>query len=57
VVLLLRGRGGTLAALAEAVGVSIPAVREQLSLLGDRLAACGMASVDDGEQVPLIPLP
>jgi len=54
---LLSGRGGSLAALADATGVSIPAVREQLSVLGDRLAACGLAAVDDGDEVRLIALP
>jgi len=54
---LLSRRGGTLAALAEATGVSIPAVREQLSMLGDRLAACGLAAVHDGDEVRLMPRP
>ncbi|MGZ4665793.1 MAG: SMC-Scp complex subunit ScpB [Frankiaceae bacterium] len=54
---LLTGRGGTLAALADAAGVPIPAVREQVSKLGDRLAACGMAAVEDGDVVRLIALP
>jgi transcriptional regulator with XRE-family HTH domain len=54
---LLAGRGGTLAALAEATGFSIAAVREQLSLLPDRLAAVGFAAVDDGNEVRLMPLP
>ncbi len=54
---LLTCRGGTLAALAEATGVSIPAIREQLSLLGDRLAAVGLAAVDDGDEVRLVPQP
>jgi chromosome segregation and condensation protein ScpB len=54
---LLSGRGGSLAALAEAAGVSIPAVREHLPLLADRLAACGMAAVDDGDEVRLMALP
>ena len=53
---LLARRGGSLAALAEAVGISIPAVREQLPLLADRLAACGMAAVDDGDEVRLMPM-
>jgi transcriptional regulator with XRE-family HTH domain len=54
---LLSGRGGSLAALAEAVGVPSPAVREHLPLLADRLAACGMAAVDDGDEVRLMALP
>ncbi len=48
---VLSGRGGSLAALAEAVGVSIAAVREQLSMLGVRLAAVGMCAVEDGDIV------
>ena len=54
---LLAGRGGTLAVLAEAAGVSIAAVREQLLALSDRLAACGVVAVDDGDAVRLSPLP
>jgi chromosome segregation and condensation protein ScpB/DNA-binding XRE family transcriptional regulator len=52
---LLTGRGGTLAALAEATGVSIVAVREELSFLSDRLATVGLAAVDDGDEVRLFP--
>jgi chromosome segregation and condensation protein ScpB/DNA-binding XRE family transcriptional regulator len=52
---LLANRGGTLAALAEATGVSIQAVREELSLLGDRLASVGLAAVEDGDEVRLVP--
>ena len=51
---LLANRGGTLAALAEAAGVPIPAVREELSLLGDRLATVGLAAVNDGDEVRLL---
>jgi transcriptional regulator with XRE-family HTH domain len=54
---LLANRGGTLAALAEATRVSIAAVREQLSVLGDRLAAVGLAVVEDGDEVRLMPQP
>ncbi len=54
---LLAGRGGTLAVLADATGVSIPAVREGVLALADRLAACGVAAVDDGATVRLSPLP
>lgn len=54
---LLSGRGGTLAVLADAVGVSIPAVREQLSLVRERLAACGMDAVEDGNVVRVVALP
>ena len=54
---LLANRGGTLAALSAAAGVSIPAVREELSLLGDRLAAVGLATVDDGDEVRPLPQP
>jgi len=51
---LLANRGGTLGALAEAAGVPIPAVREELSLLGDRLATVGLAAVNDGDEVRLL---
>ncbi len=54
---LLARQGGTLAALAEATGVSIPAIREQLSLLGERLGAVGLAAVEDGDEVRLLPQP
>ena len=54
---LLSRRGGTLAVFAEATGVSIPAVREQLSMLEDRLAAVGLAAVEDSNEVRLLPLP
>jgi transcriptional regulator with XRE-family HTH domain len=54
---LVAGRGGTLAVFAEATGVSIPAVREQVSMLGDRLAAVGLAAVEDGDEVRLLPQP
>jgi chromosome segregation and condensation protein ScpB len=53
---VLSGHGGSLAALADAVGVAIPAVREQLSMLGDPLAAVGMCAVEDGDIVRLMPL-
>lgn len=53
---LLAGRGRTLAALAEATGLSIARVREQLSLLPDRLLVVGLAAVEDGHEVRLIPL-
>jgi chromosome segregation and condensation protein ScpB/DNA-binding XRE family transcriptional regulator len=52
---LVSTRGGTLAVYAEALGISGPAVREQLSLLGDRLSAVGVAVVEDGNQVRIIP--
>jgi chromosome segregation and condensation protein ScpB len=53
---VLSGCGGSLAALAAAAGVAIAAVREQLSMLGDRLAAVGMCAVEDGDVVRLMPL-
>jgi chromosome segregation and condensation protein ScpB/DNA-binding XRE family transcriptional regulator len=53
----LANRGGSLSALAEATGVSIPALREQLSLLGERLGTVGLAAVDDGDEVRLVPQP
>lgn len=54
---LIAGRGGSLSALAAATGVSIPAAREGVLALADRLAACGMAAVDDGAEVRLSPHP
>jgi chromosome segregation and condensation protein ScpB/DNA-binding XRE family transcriptional regulator len=52
---LVSTRGGTLAAYAQALGVSVPAVREQLSLLDERLAAVGVAVVEDGSEVRVLP--
>jgi chromosome segregation and condensation protein ScpB/DNA-binding XRE family transcriptional regulator len=52
---LVSTRGGTLAAYAQALGVSVPAVREQLSLLDERLAAVGVAVVEDGSEVRVVP--
>jgi chromosome segregation and condensation protein ScpB len=54
---LIAGQGGTLSVLADATGVSIPAVREGILALADRLAACGVAAVDDGAEVRLTPHP
>ena len=52
---LISTRGGTLASYAEAIGISVPAVREQLSLLGERLSAVGVAVVEDGNEIRVIP--
>jgi len=52
---LVSTRGGTLASYAESLSISVPAVREQLSLLGDRLAAVGLAFVEDGNEIRLTP--
>jgi chromosome segregation and condensation protein ScpB len=56
-VCVLMAKGATLADLAAALGISIPAVRETLSVLTDRLAQVGLALVDDGVAVGLVPLP
>lgn len=54
---LVLGQGGTLAALAEALDVSIAAVREGLSAVRVRLGAVGLFLVDDGAQVRVGPVP
>jgi transcriptional regulator with XRE-family HTH domain len=51
---LVVTRGGTLTAYSEALGLSVPAVREQLSLLGDRLAGVGLAVVEDGSEIRVV---
>src|ERR1700730_13852743 len=43
--------------MAEALDISIPAVRESVLAVRDRLTACGFAVVDDGVQVELVILP
>lgn len=48
--------GVTLVDLAAAMGVSVPAVRESLSVLDDRLAQVGLTLVDDGVIVRVAPL-
>jgi hypothetical protein len=52
---LVVTRGGTLGVHAQALGISVPAVREQLALLTDRLAAVGMAVVEDGHASRIVP--
>jgi segregation and condensation protein B len=54
---LVASRGTTLAALARALEISIPAVREGLLRIADRLAAAGVRAVEDGAEVGLVPLP
>jgi chromosome segregation and condensation protein ScpB/DNA-binding XRE family transcriptional regulator len=54
---LLARRSVQLAHLAEALGVSLPAAREGVIAVRDRLAACGYAAVDDGVQVALVVIP
>lgn len=54
---LVLEQGGTLAALAEALDVSIAAVREGLSAVRERLGAVGLFVVDDGAQVRVGPVP
>ena len=53
---ILTAGGTRLADLAAAMGVSIPAVREGLSVLTDRLAHVGLGVVDDGVTVRVAPL-
>ena len=54
---VITAGGAGLADLAAALGVSIPAVREGLSVLTDRLAQVGLAVVDDGVAARVVPLP
>jgi chromosome segregation and condensation protein ScpB len=54
---LVASRGTTLAALARALDMSIPAVREGLLRIADHLAAAGVRAVEDGAEVGLVPLP
>jgi segregation and condensation protein B len=53
---LVAGRGATLSALADALHITIPAVREGLLRIADRLAAAGVNAVEDGVEVRLFPL-
>ena len=53
---VLTAGGTTLTNLAAAMGVSIPAVREGLSVLTDRLAHVGLSVVGDGVTVRVAPL-
>jgi chromosome segregation and condensation protein ScpB len=48
--------GASLGDLAAALGISIAAVREGLSVLTDRLAAVGLSAVEDGATVRVSPL-
>jgi chromosome segregation and condensation protein ScpB/DNA-binding XRE family transcriptional regulator len=54
---LLVTRRAPLADLASALGISIPAVRENLDQVAERLAPVGFSLTDDGGQVRLWPLP
>jgi chromosome segregation and condensation protein ScpB len=54
---LLAGNGGTLSALAEATGYSVASIRDQFSQLPERLAPVGLAAIQDGHEVRLVPLP
>jgi chromosome segregation and condensation protein ScpB/DNA-binding XRE family transcriptional regulator len=54
---LVASRGAPLAALAEALHITVPAAREGVLRIPDRLAAVGMRAVDDGVEVRLVPLP
>ncbi len=51
---LISRRQVPLAELAAALGVSIPAIRQGLWSLRERLAACGLAASEDGLQVELV---
>ncbi len=54
---LCASHGTSLAKLAEALHITIPAAREGVLRIADRLAAVGMRAVDDGVEVRLVPLP
>lgn len=54
---LCASHGTNLAKLAEALHITIPAAREGVLRIADRLAAVGMRAVDDGVEVRLVPLP
>lgn len=53
---VLSAREASLADLAAALHISMPAVREGLSVLGERLAHVGLAVVEDGTDVRVTPL-
>ncbi len=53
---IVSAGGATLADLAAALDVAIPAVREGLSVLDDRLAQVGLRAMDDGVRVRVAPL-
>jgi segregation and condensation protein B len=53
---IVTGGGAALADMAGALGVSIPAVREGLYAVGERLAHVGLAVVDDGTCARVAPL-
>ncbi|MDQ2959807.1 MAG: SMC-Scp complex subunit ScpB, partial [Candidatus Dormibacteraeota bacterium] len=53
---IVTAGGAALADLASALGVSIPAVREGLYAVGERLAHVGLSVVDDGTHVRVAPL-
>ena len=50
-------RTSSLATLGEALGVAIPAIREGLLAIADRLARVGLRTFDDGITVHIAPLP
>jgi chromosome segregation and condensation protein ScpB len=54
---LVASRRTTLADLAVALRITVPAAREGVLRVADRLAAVGMRAVDDGVEVHLVPLP
>jgi chromosome segregation and condensation protein ScpB/DNA-binding XRE family transcriptional regulator len=54
---VLAARGVTLADLADALDVAIPAVREGLLALSDRLASVGFRAWEDGAVVRVEPVP
>ncbi len=54
---LVVQRGGPLADFAAALDISIPAVREGVLAVADRLAAIGLEAVVDDVEVRLAPLP
>ena len=54
---LLSVHTSSLATLAEGLGVAIPAIREGLLAIADRLARVGLRTFDDGVTVHIAPLP
>jgi chromosome segregation and condensation protein ScpB/DNA-binding XRE family transcriptional regulator len=54
---LLSGHTCSLATLAEGLGVAIPAIREGVVAIADRLARVGLRTFDDGLTVHVAPLP
>jgi segregation and condensation protein B len=54
---LVAAHRAPLSDLAEALGITLPALREGLSVLGERLSPVGMQVVVDGIEAEICPLP